>query len=90
MLLVGSQLSASIIDSVGFTSPVDHKIKLTGNFMELRSNHFHAGIDIKSSNGQSGDNIRSVYDGHISRIKIQGGGYGNALYIDHPLSLIHI
>ena len=69
---------------MGFTSPVDHKIKLTGNFMELRSNHFHAGIDIKSSNGQSGDNIRSVYDGHISRIKIQGGGYGNALYIDHP------
>ena len=40
---------------MGFTSPVDHKIKLTGNFMELRSNHFHAGIDIKSSNGQSGD-----------------------------------
>ncbi len=84
MILVGSQLLASIIDTLGFTSPVDHKIKLTGNFMELRSNHFHAGIDIKSSNGQPGDNIRSVYDGHISRIKIQGGGYGNALYIDHP------
>ncbi len=78
------QLSANIIDSLGFTSPVDHDIKLTGNFMELRSNHFHAGIDIKSSNGQPGDIIRSVHNGHISRIKIQGGGYGNALYIDHP------
>lgn len=83
-VLTGFQISANIIDSLGFTSPVDHQIKLTGNFMELRSNHFHAGIDIKSSNGQSGDIIRSVHNGHVSRIKVQGGGYGNALYIDHP------
>lgn len=76
--------SGNIIDSLGFASPVDHQIRLTGNFMELRTNHFHAGIDIKSTNGQPGDIIRSVHDGHISRIKIQSGSYGNALYIDHP------
>lgn len=72
------------LDSLGFISPVDHVIKLTGNFMELRPNHFHAGIDIKSTNGQSGDRIKIVGDGYISRIKIQSGGYGNVLYIDHP------
>ena len=70
--------------SPGFVSPVDHQIRLTGNFMELRPNHFHAGIDIKSTNGQSGDVIRNVFKGHISRIKVQSGSYGNALYIDHP------
>lgn len=67
-----------------FTSPVDHQLRLTGNFMELRPNHFHAGIDIKSTNGQPGDLIRNVYDGHVSRIKVRSGSYGNALYIDHP------
>ena len=74
----------NIVDSLGFVSPVDHVIRLTGNFMELRPNHFHAGIDIKSTNGQPGDVIRTVHDGYISRIKIQSGGYGNVLYIDHP------
>ena len=72
------------LDTLGFVSPVDHTIRLTGNFMELRPNHFHAGIDIKSTNGQSGDPIKTVQDGYISRIKIQSGGYGNVLYIDHP------
>ena len=71
-------------DTLGFVSPVDHQIRLTGNFMELRPNHFHAGIDIKSTNGQPGDVVRTVHDGHVSRIKIQSGGYGNVLYIDHP------
>ncbi len=84
--LLGSEalVAGFINDSLGFVSPVEHEIKLTGNFMELRTNHFHAGIDIKSSNGQVGDVIKSVHDGHVSRIKIQTGGYGNALYIDHP------
>jgi len=74
---------SGIVDSLGFISPVDHQIRLTGNFMELRTNHFHAGIDIKSTNGQPGDRIKSVHNGHVSRIKVQSGGYGNALYIDH-------
>ena len=71
-------------DTLGFVSPVDHQIRLTGNFMELRTNHFHAGIDIKSSKGVAGDNVKSVHDGYISRIKVQTGGYGNVIYIDHP------
>lgn len=71
-------------DTLGFISPVDHKVILTGNFMELRSNHFHSGIDIKSRRGVSGDVIKSVQDGYISRIRITSGSYGNALYIDHP------
>ncbi len=82
LILMASKFYAS--DTLGFVSPVDHKVILTGNFMELRSNHFHSGIDIKSRRGVAGDVIKSVHDGYISRIRITSGSYGNALYIDHP------
>ncbi len=67
-----------------FISPVKHSIYLAGTFGELRSNHFHAGIDIKSSNGKTGDPLFCIADGFVSRIKVASGGYGNVLYIDHP------
>lgn len=76
----------SIVETIdqNFISPVDHKIRLAGSFGELRSNHFHAGIDIKSKTGEEGDPIRATYEGFVSRIKIQRGGYGQVLYLDHP------
>lgn len=67
-----------------FRSPVDHDIKLSGTFGELRPNHFHAGIDIKSKSGKTGQNIYAVAEGTVSRINIKSSGYGNALYINHP------
>ena len=70
---------------VTFINPVAHKIVLAGNFGELRNSHFHAGLDIKpSSPNREGDAILSVAEGHVSRIKIDRGGYGRAIYIDHP------
>ncbi len=56
---------------------------LSGTMGELRGSHFHAGIDIKTG-GATGLNIYAAADGYISRIKVDGGGYGNALYIAHP------
>ncbi len=67
-----------------FRSPVDYSYRLSGNFCELRENHFHAGIDIKSSASGSKDKIYSIGDGYISRIRVSAGGYGRAIYIDHP------
>jgi murein DD-endopeptidase MepM/ murein hydrolase activator NlpD len=67
-----------------FSSPIHYELRLAGTFGELRSNHFHMGVDIKSSKGVSGDSIFAVADGFISRIKVDPGGYGNSLYIDHP------
>ncbi|MDA8693323.1 M23 family metallopeptidase [Saprospiraceae bacterium] len=84
IVLAVMTVSSYASDTLGFVSPVDHKVILSGNFMELRSNHFHAGIDIKSTRGVPGDVIRSVHNGFISRIRITSGSYGNALYIDHP------
>ncbi len=67
-----------------FRSPVQHDIKLSGTFGELRPNHFHSGIDIKSAKGGEGDAIVAVADGYITRISESGSGYGKALYIAHP------
>ncbi len=66
-----------------FASPVNIPIILNGNFGELRSNHFHAGIDIKT-NGSSNIPVLSVDEGFISRISVSPSGYGKALYVDHP------
>ena len=64
-----------------FRSPIDRKILLSGTFGELRSNHFHSGIDIR---GETGWPLYAAADGYIARIKVQAGGYGRALYIAHP------
>lgn len=83
LFLVANSSSDSYPDDY-FRSPVKHGLRLSGTFGELRSNHFHAGIDIKSSRGAVGDAIVAAADGYISRIQENAGGYGKALYITHP------
>jgi hypothetical protein len=63
--------------------PMDIPLLLSGNFGELRNNHFHSGIDIKTQ-GVTGIPVKSVKDGYIARISVSPYGYGNALYINHP------
>ncbi|MBL7720068.1 MAG: M23 family metallopeptidase [Flavipsychrobacter sp.] len=66
-----------------FRSPVNIPILLAGNFGECRGGHFHSGLDIKT-NGKENLPIYAVADGYISRIKMDKGGFGHALYITHP------
>jgi hypothetical protein len=66
-----------------FQSPLDIPIVLSGTFGELRSNHFHAGVDIKTE-GKEGLKVYAVAEGYVSRIKVQQFGYGKAIYITHP------
>lgn len=56
---------------------------LSGSFGELRANHFHSGIDLRT-NQQEGYPVYAIADGYVSRIRIQSSGFGNALYINHP------
>ena len=65
-----------------FSKPVEIPLILSGSFGELRSNHFHSGIDIKTQSKQ-GLNIVSSADGYVSRIKIAHGGFGKAIYVNH-------
>ena len=66
-----------------FQKPMDIPIILSGTFGELRSNHFHSGMDLKTQQ-REGLNIFSTADGYVSRIKISNWGYGKAVYITHP------
>ncbi len=86
ILLVGMSLHAQkMLDTSYFDSPIKHDIILAGSFGELRATHFHAGLDIKPSKfNKSGDSLFVAAPGYISRIKIQTGGYGRVLYVDHP------
>lgn len=63
--------------------PMDIPAYLSGNFGELRSNHFHSGIDFKTQ-GREGVPVKSIQEGFISRISVSPYGYGRAVYIDHP------
>ena len=65
-----------------FRLPLDIPMQLSGNFGELRPNHFHAGFDFKT-NQQEGFNVYAAADGYVSRIKISTAGYGKAIYITH-------
>lgn len=66
-----------------FGSPLEIPLILSGNFAELRANHFHSGLDIKTQQ-RIGLKVLAAADGFVSRIKIQHYGYGKTLYITHP------
>src|SRR6478735_5452758 len=66
-----------------FRNPLNIPIQLAANFGELRTDHFHMGLDIRT---QSRENlpVYATADGYISRIKIEPYGFGRAIYINHP------
>ena len=64
-------------------NPFDFPILFSGSFGELRSNHFHSGIDFKTQ-GAEGKAIHAVQGGYVARIAVSPWGYGNALYLAHP------
>ncbi|BFM42111.1 M23 family metallopeptidase [Flavobacterium sp. CFS9] len=66
-----------------FRPPLDIPMQLSGNFGELRPNHFHAGFDLKT-NQREGLNVYAIADGYVSRIKISTFGNGKCIYITHP------
>lgn len=56
---------------------------LSGGFGDLRTNHFHAGVDIRTG-GVEGYQVYAAADGYVSKIRVMRGGYGNVIYITHP------
>lgn len=83
-------LCATLIFSLGthaqddyYRAPMDIPLFLSSNFAEMRTNHFHSGIDIKTQ-GREGVPVYAIADGYIARINVSPYGYGRALYITHP------
>lgn len=84
LLLLASQIiGQTTYPTDAFRPPLDIPIILAGTFGELRSNHFHSGIDIKTQQ-REGLSVYGIGDGTITRIKVALWGYGKVLYVAHP------
>ncbi|MBQ8365547.1 MAG: peptidoglycan DD-metalloendopeptidase family protein [Bacteroidaceae bacterium] len=81
-ILLQSIVAVCAQQAAEFDVPFNFPLYLSGNFAELRSNHFHAGLDFKTQ-GVEGKPISVIADGYIVRAKVQVGGYGRALYVMH-------
>ena len=63
--------------------PLKIPLRYSGTYGELRPNHFHAGVDLKTQE-REGFPVYAVEDGFLSRIKVETGSYGKVVYLDHP------
>ncbi len=76
-------------DKASFTPPFDFPIIFSGNFGEIRANHFHGGLDFKTG-GAIGKPVRALADGYISRIRVtHGSGYVLDVSYDNGYSTIN-
>jgi hypothetical protein len=66
-----------------FRHPLDIPMQLVANFGEIRTNHWHMGLDIRTQQ-RVNLTVRAAADGYISRVSVEPGGFGQAIYIDHP------
>lgn len=88
LLLNLSETSAQVFETTDypkgyFRNPLNIPISLSGNFGELRSNHYHMGLDLRTNKVENLP-VHAAADGYIARIKIEPGGFGRAIYINHP------
>ncbi len=66
-----------------FRNPLDIPIKLAANFGELRANHYHMGLDIRTQQKENLP-VMAAADGYVARVVIEPAGFGQAVYIRHP------
>lgn len=86
LLLSAFIVSISTVNADNLPSlakPLDIPLILSGNFGELRNNHFHSGLDFKTQ-GRIGFPVHSAADGYVSRVVVSPWGFGRAVYITHP------
>ena len=81
-ILFFTTLSEFSKDNTTFISPVKIPLLLSANFGELRIDHYHSGLDIKTQ-GAIGKEVVASADGSIYRISVSPGGFGKALYVRH-------
>lgn len=82
-------VNAQQTSTLDFCSPFDFPLLLSANFGELRPNHFHNGLDIKTQ-GVTGKPVKCIADGYVARVAVSHGGYGQAIYVVHPNGLTSV
>ena len=66
-----------------FRHPLDIPMQLVANFGEIRTNHWHMGLDIRTQHRVNLP-VHAAADGYIARVSVEPGGFGQAIYINHP------
>ena len=66
-----------------FRNPLDFDIGLSATFGEIRMNHFHSGLDMRTG-GAIGKPVYAAADGYVAKVSISPWGGGKILYIKHP------
>lgn len=69
-----------------FRNPLNIPLQLSANFGEIRKDHFHMGLDIRTDKKENLP-VFAAADGYITRVKIERFGYGRVIYIQHPNGL---
>src|SRR4051812_21741100 len=69
-----------------FRHPLNVPMQLVANFGEIRANHWHMGLDIRTQQRENLP-VYAAADGYVSRIVVEPGGFGQAIYISHPNGL---
>ena len=68
-----------------FDNPLHLPAAPSGTFAEIRTNHFHSGIDLRIGGDEGvGTPVYAPADGYVSRITVGLFGFGNAVFIQHP------
>jgi hypothetical protein len=81
-ITIAMNISSQVSDGDLFISPLDGTPSLSASFAELRSDHFHSGLDYKTG-GVTGKKVHAADQGYVYRIAVAPGGFGKALYIRH-------
>lgn len=82
-LAVATAVGAQNFPTDYFLPPMKIEPSLSATFGEVRANHFHSGLDMRTD-GEIGQPVHAPADGYVSRIKVSAWGGGKTLYIDHP------
>ncbi len=83
LFLLSNPLFGQFKKESDYVPPIKSPFSFSGGFGELRRNHFHTGLDFRTS-GQTGKPVYAVKDGSVARVSVSPFGYGNALYLVHP------
>ncbi|OQY93460.1 MAG: hypothetical protein B6D37_11640 [Sphingobacteriales bacterium UTBCD1] len=66
-----------------FRNPLNIPMDLTANMGELRPDHWHMGLDIRTQRKEDLP-VYAAAGGYIAKVKIEPFGYGRSIFIKHP------
>ena len=84
MVLCNMTASAQSLQPPKLDNPLHLDPAPSGTFAEIRTNHFHSGIDLRIGGDDGvGTPVYAPADGYVSRLRISAYDGGKMLYINH-------